>query len=149
MHERLLDCSKEKTEVIKEGSAEKLQALLAKEHQLIRLLEQTEQKRQELVENWFSQQRLPKTEERTITNMLEIIHRSDPELATKLESLTVDLTEKITELKNQEQLNRALIEQSMMFIQMSLNLLSPTIDQYNYGQSDNKVVDRSVFDSRA
>ena len=148
MHERLLDCSKEKTEVIKEGSAEKLQALLAKEHQLIRLLEQTEQKRQELVENWFSQQRLPKTKNDHY-KYVRIIHRSDPELATKLESLTVDLTEKITELKNQEQLNRALIEQSMMFIQMSLNLLSPTIDQYNYGQLDNKVVDRSVFDSRA
>lgn len=149
IHESLLDCSKEKTEVIKEGSAEKLQILLAKEHKLIRLLEQTEQKRQEHVDCWFEQQQVPESEDRTITHMLEILNESESDATEKLESLAIALTEVITKLKQQEQLNQALIEQSMKFIQMSLNILNPTIDNYNYGQSETKTVDRSVFDSRA
>lgn len=147
IHQLLLDVSKEKTEVVKEGSVEKLQKILAKEHKLIRVLEQAEQKRQELVDEWFTQNRIPMETDRTITNMLELTHEPEKE---NLEELTVSLTMVITELKQQEQLNQALIDQSMKFIQMSLSMINPTIENMNYGHKvETKSVNRSVFDSRA
>lgn len=147
VHGELLKVSKRKTDIIKEGSTEKLQAILAEERKYIKVLEQAEQNRQKEVEKWYTDQQLP-LEEMTITNMLHIL--TDKQDQQVLESLTIHLTKAITELKQQEQLNQALIQQSMQFVQLSLDMLSPTIQNMNYGKSqDHEGAKRSVFDSKA
>ena len=147
IHEELLEVSKRKTDIIKEGSIEKLQAILAEERKYIKVLEQAEQKRQKEVEKWYTDQQLP-LEEMTITNMLHML--TDKQDQQVLENVTIQLTEAITELKQQEQLNQTLIQQSMQFVQLSLDMLSPTIQNMNYGKSkDREGAKRSVFDSKA
>src|SRR5690625_485172 len=147
IHEELLKGSKRKTDIIKEGSTEKLQAILAEERKYIKVLEQAEERRQKEVEKWYSDQQLS-LEEMTITNMLHMLtDKQDQQL---LENITIHLTEAITALKQQEQLNQALIQQSMQFVQLSLDMLSPTIQNMNYGKSQgNEGAKRSVFDSKA
>lgn len=147
IHEELCKVSKEKTDIIIEGSVEKLQHLLAKERKYIQLLEQSEIKRQKEVEDWFKDNDFM-TEEMTITNMLKILANEVEKK--KLENVTVELTNVITQLKQQEQLNQDLIRQSTQLVHMSLEMFNPTINQMNYGKKNNEQTDnRSVFDSQA
>jgi len=147
IHEGLLEISKRKTDIIKEGSTEKIQAILVEERKYIKILEQAEQKRQKEVEKWYTDQQLP-LEEITITNMLDIL--TDQQEQKELEKMTIQLTEAITALKQQEQLNQALLQQSMQFVQLSLDMLNPTIQNMNYGKTQNtEGAKRSVFDSKA
>lgn len=147
IHHDLIQISEEKTEFVKEGQIDKFQKLLLAERKQVLRLDQAEEKRQEAVEQWFENDN-KQDENRTITRMLELI--TDEQEQTDLAAITTDLTEAVTTLKRQEQLNRELLEQSMQFVQMSLNMLSPSIDQMNYGEKkQSKQRDRSVFDSKA
>lgn len=148
IHEELVAISKQKTEVVKEGSVENLQALLVKERKQIRALEKEEKSRQEAVETWLFKNELPSSDV-TITRMLETV--SDQKEKQELEQATITLTKIITELKQQEQLNLSLINQSMQFVQLSIDTLQPSITNINYGnkQQDAGAMNRSLFDSQA
>lgn len=148
IHEDLVSISQQKTGIVKEGSIEKLQSLLVKERKTVRVIEQAEAKRKAEVDEWFTERKLP-LDDATITGMLEIL--DDPVQSEKLEQATVALTEVITRLIQQEQLNHQLINQSMKFVQLSLDTMNPSIRNMNYG-NNNKVSsggNRSAFDSKA
>lgn len=148
LHLDLLHVSKEKTETIKEGDTVKLQQILARERKLVRKLEKVENDRVLFVNAWVEENGIK--EEPTITKMLEWIHEED--LKIELEKATIDLTKAMTDLKAQEKLNLALLNQSMQFVQLSLDLLSPSLKNMNYSQS-NQTIDtsrsRSIFDTKA
>lgn len=149
IHQQLVQLSKEKTTVIKEGAVEKLQAVLVKERKYVQQLEQAEESRRTEVEAWFEENKLPLAEA-TVTTMLQQLTAEEEKEA--VEAAAVRLTEAIVEFKQQEQLNMALIQQSMQFVQLSIDLLSPTLKSMNYGnktQSEQSSVGRSVFDSKA
>lgn len=146
IHEDLIHISVQKTDIVKEGAIDKLQKILAQEQKHIRLLEQAELNRQQEVEVWFEKQQLP-LDDVTITKMLSIL--TNEQARDVLEKATIALTNVITKLKQQEQLNRDLLHQSMQFVQISLNMLSPTIENINYGNKRDTEIKRSVFDSKA
>ncbi|WP_084268726.1 flagellar protein FlgN [Oceanobacillus damuensis] len=147
IHEDLLSVSTEKTSTVKEGSITNLQALLVKERKIIRISEQTEKKRQAAVESWCKENKA-KAEEATITNILQKVQDQSEQV--RLENAAIKLTEVITKLKQQEQLNHVLISQSMQFVQLSMDLMSPTLKNMNYGvNKETNVSSRSVFDSKA
>lgn len=146
-HERLLDISEQKTALIKDGSIEALQALLVKESKEIRVLDQEEEKRQSEVEAWFQQRQT--NQDATLTNMLEII--TDVSVQKELEGTTIKLTEVITKLKQQEQLNQSLLNQSIKFAQLTMGLMNPAMKEINYGKQKQttSAMNHSVFDSQA
>jgi flagellar biosynthesis/type III secretory pathway chaperone len=147
LHERLLDISEQKTKVIKDGATEELQKLLLKERKEARLLEQMEKKRQAEVEEWFLQRK--PGHEATMTNMLKMI--PDQTERKKLGNATTKLTELITKLKQQEELNMDLLNQSMKFVQLTMAMVDPSIKEINYGKQKETTNSgrHSVFDSRA
>jgi len=145
VHKSLLENARQKTEVVKEGSVEQLQMILVKERKYIQVLEQAEAERKKEVENL--QQGLP-LNNATITEILD--HIPNNEEKKELENQTLALTEMITSLKQQEQLNQALIQQSMQFVQLSLDMMNPSIKNMNYGnKQETSTEKRSVFDSKA
>lgn len=145
-HQGLLEISEQKTALITDGSIEKLQTLLVKERKEIRLLEQAEEKRQAGVEAWFQEKQANR--EATLTNMLEII--TDETEQKQLETATIKLTEIITNLKQQEDLNHSLLNQSMQFVQLTMGMMNPSIKEINYGKQKHTTanMNRSVFDSQ-
>jgi len=146
-HEELLRLSKQKTDDIKEGQTDKLQATLVKERKVIQRIELIEEKRIEEVNKWFTSLELP-LENATITEMLDRLSNENEKLS--LEKVTAKLTECIVKIKQQEQLNEALLKQSMQFVQLSLDMLNPSIKNMNYNQKQSQVMaERSVFDSKA
>ncbi|MYL40234.1 flagellar protein FlgN [Virgibacillus massiliensis] len=148
LHQELIAISNQKTEAVKSGNLEKLQQVLVNERKQIRKIEKAEEGRQLVVADWFESQRL--NIEPTITRLVEAINCD--ETRKELTAATNQLTEAITTLKQQEQLNMALINQSMQFIQLSMDLLNPSLSQMNYGGSATEStgsIKRSVFDSKA
>ena len=147
IHYQLIVLSEEKTKVVKKGNVEELQAVLVKERKIIQQLEQLEENRQKEVVEWFSNQGIA-LEDATVTNLLNQLN--DEAEKKKLEDSVVRLTESVVNLKQQEQLNVALIQQSMQFVQLSIDLMSPTLKNINYGKNnDQPSLNRSVFDSKA
>jgi len=146
IHASLIDVSQQKTSVIKEGLIDKLQPILSQERQAVQMLEKAEGKRQQAVEQWYKDNHLT-SDTMTITHMLDILAPSEERH--QLEEATTELTHLLTELKRQEQLNHALIQQSMQFVQMSLDMMQPTIKNMNYGDQNKHQSKRSVFDSKA
>ena len=84
-----------------------------------------------------------------MTVILEHIERIDDKQ--KLEKAVTELLEVIIELRRSEKLNRDLIEQSMQFVQLSLDLLQPSDRNINYQKEtkNQSHIKRSVFDSKA
>ncbi|MFS0674201.1 flagellar protein FlgN [Ornithinibacillus sp. 179-J 7C1 HS] len=148
IHEKLLELSKEKTNIVKEGNAEKLQAKLIQERKMVLQLAQVEESRQKEVDEWFSVRGLS-NEEATVTNLINNIENDEEKRL--LAEKAVYLTEVVVNLKQQEQLNMALIQQSMQFVQLSIDLLSPSLKNINYSKDKEgeSQINRSVFDSKA
>ncbi|MCG1026843.1 flagellar protein FlgN [Virgibacillus halodenitrificans] len=149
VHKQLLRLSNQKTEAIKEGSIDNMQKVIGQERKEIKQLEQAEKIREKLVSDWFIKNGFSQ-EDVSITFLLDHIEQLDER--EKLGNITIRLTKLITELKQQEQLNQSLINQSMKFIQLSLDMLNPSIQNINYGnqqQYGKEAQKRSIFDSKA
>lgn len=149
LHQSLLTLSQEKTEALKQGNTEELQAIIVKERKHVQAIGQLETKREQLVSDWFNEQGLA-GEEQTITTMLGHVDEEEKQvLQEKFERLVMILAD----LKQQEKLNQELTQQSLQFIDMSLDMIQPSMKNLNYGRPNTKQNDsgnrRSVFDSKA
>lgn len=146
-HEILLKVTQDKTTFIKDGELDKLTSLLAQERKGIRLIEKLENKRsQNLVE--LKQQGTLSEETTTITEILQSLPENEE--AKQLGKSATRLTQAIVEIRDQEQLNQELLKQSMQFVQLSLNMMNPSIENMNYNQKQEETtIDRSAFDSKA
>lgn len=148
IHKSLLNISKKKTDIVKLKKVDDLPPLLMEENKLLQLLEKIEQERLQLVTPIFEANDITE-ENRTVTTLLSLIN--DETEKKSLEKQFVSLTDLIIELKNQEQLNNELIQQSLQFIQLSLGMMNPTMQNMNYSkqQETEKTPNRSMFDSKA
>lgn len=149
MHEQLLTLSKDKTEAIKDSDNEKLVSHLTKERQVLQKIEQLERVREQLVDQHFTQLNI-KTEDKTITELLKTIQdKNDKQI---LEESVAKLIQIIVSIRENEQLNSELLQQSMQFVQLSLEMIQPQAQSISYGnQAERKDSGqkRSVFDSKA
>ncbi|MFC4403528.1 flagellar protein FlgN [Gracilibacillus xinjiangensis] len=149
LHASLLDISKQKTELLKEGKIDALRALMNKEQKHVQAINQTEQKRIDAVADWANANRLDPGI--SVSEIIEEHATGDEQKA--LEDVTLRLAELLMELRRQEDLNRQLTAQSLQFVQLSLDMVQPSLKNYNYGnktnQSQPQRSKRSVFDSKA
>jgi len=148
VHEQLLRLSREKTPYIKESDSESLVKLLTNERRLIERIEQLENEREQVVATFFAEHNVH-PEAYTLSELLALI--KDAKEKEKLERLTVVLLELIVGLKETEQLNQSLLQQSIQFVHLSLDLLQPESKNIHYGdhiKRKQKSQSRSIFDSK-
>ncbi|WP_138419481.1 flagellar protein FlgN [Aquibacillus sediminis] len=151
LHDNLLSISKKKTESLTKNNIDYLQELLLQERKYVQAINQLETKRMELVENWAHVNGLD-SQAITVSVMIDDDLVGTDKQA--LESVTTRLAETLVELRQQEQLNQQLTKQSMQFIQLTMDMISPSLTTMNYGNQANKQqatqqVKRSLFDSKA
>lgn len=148
LHEELIQLSQSKTEEIKRGDVDQLSKLLMQERQQVQLITQKEAARQEIVEKLFNEQQVT-DKEYTMTNVLALAE--DGSEKEQLEIVMSKLINVIIELRNVEKLNNDLMVQSMQFVQLSLDLLQPSLSRMNYDNKKHSQAsfDQSVFDSKA
>lgn len=143
VHMDLLKLSKEQTEVVKQSDIKSFAAIIAKERKLIQLVERIEAKRAELVRAYLG------GKEGTLADCLKKATIQEAELLAEGGS---HLMEIVAELKAQNELNRQLVQQSLQFVNMNMDLFLPEEDTYTYErpeQTREPRAGRSLFDSRA
>ncbi|SER40852.1 FlgN protein [Gracilibacillus ureilyticus] len=149
LHASLLDISKQKTELLKDGKIDELRTLMNKEQRHVQAINQTEQKRIDAVADWAKANGVEPGI--SVSAIIEEHATGDNQKA--LEDVTLRLAEQLMELRRQEDLNRQLTTQSLQFVQLSLDMVQPSLKNYNYGnktnQSQPQRPKRSVFDSKA
>ncbi|QTN00397.1 flagellar protein FlgN [Sediminibacillus dalangtanensis] len=150
LHESLLTLSKEKTETLKDGDTDKLQTLMLQERKHVQAINQVEKQRQQEVGAWASNAGID-PEAATVSVILENLE--DKQEKIDLESRFLKLTNVLYDLKQQENLNQDLTKQSLQFIQMSIDMMDPSLKNMNYGntksQQQPQSSKRSLFDSKA
>lgn len=148
LHRSLLEISRLKTDYLKANDMDSLQKQLLAEKKHVQAVAQIEKLRIAQTESWAAASGLPVPA--TVSELLELI--ADQKSALQFEQELIGLTEAVTELKKQEALNQELLEQSMQFLQISLDMLAPSIQSLNYGtpnQDQQRPQNRTLFDSKA
>lgn len=149
LHEELYSMSKVKTEVIKKGDVEALKSMTNDERKKIKSMN-TAQKDLMNEAKFFLQQHSIAVDTPTIHDCLQYATEQEKQILTALQS---QLVEKISLVKQQNDLNQQLLEQSLAFVQISIDVLKPDMDTYNYERPNRKQPyeqsGRSLFDSNA
>lgn len=145
IHQELIAISDEKTNAVIEGDMNALQQTILKERKLVQKLEQAEKKRTDLTSRHAKERGL---QDESVTAILEDLENREEQNA--FEAAAVELAGLLADLRYKEQSNHELLQQSMQFVQYSLNLMNPSINKMNYGtKKPDKQGHLSVFDSRA
>lgn len=150
LHESLLNLSRKKTEALKADDIDALQGLLVEERKHIQGINGIENKRGQLVEEWF-RIHSPQAEEKTVSTILAVL--PDGNEKEDLSNLFESFVTVLAQLKEQEQLNTELTKQSLQFVDLTLNMIQPQAKDMNYGnpkgQQAKSGSNRSMFDSKA
>ncbi|GGF31256.1 hypothetical protein GCM10010954_33060 [Halobacillus andaensis] len=147
LHESLLTLSKNKTEALKKNNIDSLRDCLNQERKHVSAIEALEKKRIKAVSEWAAREPDFNGEHPTVSEIIEWVAWSDRK---QLESVYESFILVLAELKQQEVLNGDLTRQSLQFVNMSLDLLQPSLENVNYGGSlQTSGPKRSVFDSHA
>lgn len=147
LHESLLSLSKRKTEVLKTNDVAGIQQLLLQEKKHIQAIEKVEKQRERSLMEWASEKDMH-SREWTVSDLIEMVDGEEKGL---LQDAYEGLILVLADLKQQEKLNNELTQQSLQFINMSLDLLQPSIQSVNYGgqEASKSTAKRSIFDSKA
>ncbi|OLO38089.1 hypothetical protein BTR23_11880 [Alkalihalophilus pseudofirmus] len=149
LHKTFNEIAIEKTEVVKKSDIPALDMLIKKEGALIHQLNQLEQKRILVVEAFLNRKGLV-TEGVTMEQVIEMAPKEEQPILTKLQRA---LMSEIDRLKKNNELNQQLIEDSLRFVNLSLDLMAPEPEEINYQRPAQKNYDsdtkRSIFDSKA
>lgn len=148
IHQTFNELAEEKTECLTKGDIAQLKSLMQKEAAQLKQLQRVEQERLKLVQ-FFMESKGLVTEVGTLAEILA--HVSDGEKEA-LVSLQEQIVLQIQTLKQKNQLNQQLIEDSLRFVNLSLDVLQPELETGNYqrpDQGDDEPLGRSLFDSKA
>lgn len=149
LQEDLYDKSKEKTEVVKVGDVEGLKSLINEERKLMTSIAAVQKaflyQSQRFLHHHGISMETP--------TLSDCIGRANDQERQVLATLQTQIVNKAQQVKVQNELNQQLLKQSLAFVQMSLDLLSPDMGSYNYertGQNHSyEQPGRSLFDSNA
>ena len=150
LHKGLLHLANKKTEILKNGDMEALTEVIKEEQKYATAIKQIERERVHAVETMYDNLPSPKND----GTLTECIALAEGEEREALERLRDDLSTVLAELKDVNLLNQQLIQQSLYFVNVTLDMVLPQPQDINYGKrsGDNSSAyenRRSMFDSKA
>lgn len=131
LHEDLLQLSFEKKDILIKGDTDQLRVITSKEQKYIKAIQKKDQELQLNCNNFLGN-------ESTQTTLNDVIKMVDDQTKEILMEIKQKLVEVLGLIKTQNDTNQQLINQSLQFIEVSLDLLKPDIDTYNYNRSETK-----------
>lgn len=145
LHKGLLELANKKTEVLKKGDMEALNAIIKEEQKYIAAIDRVEQERVRAVNAMMGEADEP--------TLAACISQTEGTERAMLEKLRNDLSTVILELKNANQLNEQLTKQSLQFVHAMLDMLMPQPKEVNYRNPNMAPPSyeggSSLFDSKA
>ncbi|MEK4749043.1 hypothetical protein CHH57_10945 [Niallia circulans] len=131
LHEDLLQLSFEKKDILIKGDTDQLRVITGKEQKYIKAIQKKDQELQLNCNNFLGNVS-------TQTTLNDVIKMVDDQTKEILMEIKQKLVEVLGLIKTQNDTNQQLINQSLQFIEVSLDLLKPDIDTYNYNRSETK-----------
>lgn len=145
LHEELYEIGTEKTNVLKENKdVTQLQQLLKQEQICMKKIQQTEQERIALTNDYLSD-----SEDKSLSACIEKAEGAEKEA---LQMIHARFLEIMTKLKAQNQLNQQLTHHALQFINLTLDMVMPKEPSVTYRhphQTEDAPNQRSMFDSKA
>ncbi|WP_233252886.1 MULTISPECIES: flagellar protein FlgN [unclassified Geobacillus] len=143
LHESLYKLAQRKTEALKKNDMDALSMLMNEEQKHIFAIRQFEERRVRWMEKTF-----PNAQNMTITRCIELADKTEREKLTKLYER---LTETIAQLKQANELNKQLLEQSLQFVSAMLDVAMPSAQPITYNETNQyeESLNRSIFESKA
>jgi flagellar biosynthesis/type III secretory pathway chaperone len=143
LHESLYKLAQRKTEALKKNDVAALLALMNEEQKHIFTIRQFEERRMRWMEKTF-----PNEQHMTMTRCMELADETERR---KLTELYKRLTETITRLKQANELNKQLLEQSLQFVSAMLDVAMPSAQPITYNETNQyeEPLKRSIFESKA
>ncbi|WP_040952406.1 flagellar protein FlgN [Gorillibacterium massiliense] len=151
LHESLWQLARDKTDVLVRNQVDELNRLVNKETQSIRKIAEWESKRKEAVADFLKQKGFRPDPAITMTELSKLV--SDREEKRRLQELQGALQDIAARIQATNERNKRLIEHSLEFVELSLDLLTaPEADEMVYqdprsSQQSGKRVVR--FDTKA
>lgn len=151
MHRELYRLAMEKKDVLIHNDIDALQRITRQEQKWIKQVEEAEAERAAIVQSILKERGITLGEP-TLSDLVQTV--TDPAHKQKLQQEREELLGIVSELRQANQLNQQLLEQSLSFVQMSLDLLtgSPE-DDYFYrnpsSQTASSQVSRPFFNHKA
>lgn len=125
LHKSLYELSEEKTDIIKKGDINGLNQILKDEQAHVAAISKLESERQKIASALLPAQDKP--------NLSDCLNVMEGEEKTELEQKRFELMELVLRIQEKNDLNQQLIYQSLQFVNLSLNLVAPKQDDFNYG----------------
>lgn len=130
VHRALLGLSEQKREAVVAGEVERLMQITQQEAKLVRLADQLEARRAEVVQAYMHSRKMFVTGAITIHTLSKIaVKLEEKEALSERRDILLGLIDK---LKQANELNRQLLQQSLAFIDYSLDLLMDTGEEATY-----------------
>ncbi|MEO3947268.1 flagellar protein FlgN [Gorillibacterium sp. CAU 1737] len=121
LHDALLELSTAKTQVLVENNVEELNRIVHKEANLVRQVTECERRRMEAIDRFLISKGFHPTPSITVTEVVRLIFRMEDKQA--ILQLQQELSSRLAELKKRNEHNRQLIEQSLGYLNLSLDLM--------------------------
>ncbi|NBI27731.1 flagellar protein FlgN [Chengkuizengella marina] len=127
LHFNLIELGKQKKQIIIDNNIEELSKIMNQESTLLKQITEVDAKRIKVVENILKQKGMQPTPNLTITELTRFI--IDPEEQKALKAAQNKLLSTMDEMKQVNKLNQQLIEQSLSYINVTLETVLGTADE--------------------
>ncbi|HJV17128.1 MAG TPA: flagellar protein FlgN [Bacillales bacterium] len=143
LHQSLYELSVKKTDILIEGDMDALNQILKDEQAHIAAISKFEDERQKVVEAI-----LPGVEKPTISDCVAAVDGAEKDF---LDQLRTELMETVSNIKEKNELNQQMIHQSLQFVHLTMNLVTPQQVDFNYGPQAGNTSGQSsgLFNSKA
>lgn len=149
LHRAMYTLASQKKDVLVKGKIDELVAITRQEQKLIKGVTAAETARQTVVKE-LSVEKGFALQEGTLAELIKLTTSAEEKV--RLTSYRDELTRVVTELRNANDLNQQLLEQSLDFVNMTLDLITDTPeDDYIYGKPDHDIrqANRTFFNKKA
>lgn len=149
IHLNLFDVQTTKKQAIIQNKLELISSTMKDELEHTRYIRKIQSEMLSICRAYLVQQNIPITEPLTLEQVIEVVEDGDKEQLLTLKEGLVGAIDSLKQIVNQ---NQELLKQSLEFIQLTMDLVAPDLDIYNYGTDrpiDQTQEVRSSFDSKA
>jgi flagellar biosynthesis/type III secretory pathway chaperone len=129
-HEQMIAFAQQKKDALISNDINVLNEMVNKESRLVRLIVETEDRRQQAVNTLLKQKGLTPTPSTNVVNLIRIITNANDKLI--LSDLAERLGGTVERLKDLNEINTRLIQQSIAFNDFSLSLISGFYDDQDF-----------------
>lgn len=151
LHKALYTLAIRKKDVLVKGDVDELLAIVRQEQKLVKGITAAETARLDVVKELSAEKGLS-LQEGTLAELIKLT--TSAEEKTRLTACRSELIRIVTELRDANELNQQLLEQSLSFVNMTLDLLTDTPeDDYIYGKPSTmdsyRQANRTFFNQKA